>query len=76
MKIGCTTGFYKSMVDILLEDAKKQGYVPDASVAGDEVRNYTRHKDNNRQGGNSNLDCVPRTAVVAMSEPPTSDGQS
>ena len=25
------------MVDILLEEAKKQGYVPDASVAGDEV---------------------------------------
>ena len=25
------------MVDILLEEAKKQGYTPDASVAGDEV---------------------------------------
>ena len=38
MKIGSTTGFLKSMVDVLLEDAKKQGYEPDASVAGDEVR--------------------------------------
>ena len=27
----------RSMVDVLLEDAKKQGYVPDASVAGDDV---------------------------------------
>ena len=34
LKIGSTTGFLKNMVDILLEDAKKQGYQPDASVAG------------------------------------------
>lgn len=39
MKIGSTTGFTKVMVDKLLEDAKKQGYVPDSSVAGDEVAN-------------------------------------
>ena len=25
-------------------------------------------RGNNKQGGNSNLDCVPRTAVVAMSD--------
>ena len=30
------------MVDILLEEAAKQGYVPDASVAGDEVINGAR----------------------------------
>lgn len=34
LKIGSTTGFLKNMVDILLEDAKKQGYQPDSSVAG------------------------------------------
>jgi len=39
IKIGSTTGFTKSMVDILLRDARKQGYVPDSSVAGDEVIN-------------------------------------
>ena len=44
LKIGCTTGFIKCMVDILLKDAAKQGYVPDASVAGDEVINGTRPK--------------------------------
>ena len=44
MKIGSTTGFMKSMVDILLEDAKKQGYVPDASVAGDEVSTMRNKK--------------------------------
>ena len=37
IKIGSTTGFVRSMVDILEEDAAKQGYTPDASVAGDEV---------------------------------------
>jgi len=37
VKVGCTTGFMKCMVDILLRDAAKQGYVPDASVAGDQV---------------------------------------
>ena len=39
IKIGSSTGFVRSMVDILEEDAKKQGYTPDASVAGDEVVN-------------------------------------
>lgn len=39
IKIGSTTGFTKVMVDILLADAAKQGYVPDSSVAGDQVPN-------------------------------------
>ena len=42
IKIGSTTGFIRSMVDILEEDAAKQGYIPDASVAGDEVINGAR----------------------------------
>ena len=37
IKIGSSTGFTRSMVDILEEEAAKQGYKPDASVAGDEV---------------------------------------
>ncbi len=37
IKIGSTTGFIRVMVDILEEEAAKQGYRPDASVAGDEV---------------------------------------
>ena len=44
IKIGSTTGFVRSMVDILEEDAKKQGYIPDASVAGDDVVNGARPK--------------------------------
>ena len=44
IKIGSSTGFVRSMVDILEEDAEKQGYTPDASVAGDEVINGARPK--------------------------------
>jgi len=39
MLVGSTTGFVESMVDVLLADAKKQGYTPDYSVAGDQVEN-------------------------------------
>ena len=42
IKLGSTTGFIRSMVDILEEEAAKQGYKPDASVAGDEVLNGAR----------------------------------
>jgi len=44
IKIGSSTGFVRSMVDILEADAKEQGYVPDASVAGDEVEHGARPK--------------------------------
>jgi len=37
LKIGCSTGFIRSMVDILLEESAKVGYKPDCSVASDEV---------------------------------------
>ncbi|KAK6187100.1 hypothetical protein SNE40_005198 [Patella caerulea] len=43
-KIGMTTGFLRSMVDLLLEEAKKQGFEPDANVAGDEVVHGARPK--------------------------------
>ena len=42
--LGSSTGFVRSMVDILEKDAEKQGYSPDASVAGDEVINGARPK--------------------------------
>lgn len=37
IKLGVTTGFMRSMLDILLEGAAPQGFVPDTSVAGDEA---------------------------------------
>lgn len=37
VRLGITTGFTRSMLDILLDGARTQGLVPDVSVAGDEV---------------------------------------
>jgi phosphonoacetaldehyde hydrolase len=37
MVTGSTTGYTRAMVDITLLEAKKQGYVPDCTVAADEV---------------------------------------
>ena len=37
LKIGSTTGFTKSMIDVLKVAATKQGYTPDCYVAADEV---------------------------------------
>lgn len=37
IKIGSCTGFSSDIVSILKEEAAKQGYVPDAYVAADEV---------------------------------------
>lgn len=42
VRIGSTTGFTRPMVDFLEEEAAKQGYRPDASVAGDEVEHGAR----------------------------------
>lgn len=37
IRIGASTGFTRSMVDVLLADAIRQGFTPDCTVAGDEV---------------------------------------
>jgi phosphonoacetaldehyde hydrolase len=37
LKIGSTTGYMREMMDILLVEAKKQGYEPDSSVCAAEV---------------------------------------
>ncbi len=42
IKFGASTGFVRSMVDVLLADCIKQGFTPDATVAGDEVVNGAR----------------------------------
>ncbi len=44
IKLGASTGFTRSMVDILDEDARKQGLTLDATVAGDEVIHGARPK--------------------------------
>lgn len=39
LNIGITTGFNQEMCDIILQNTKKQGFIPDACVGGDEVTN-------------------------------------
>ena len=39
LKIGMTTGFTREMVNVLLKETRKQGFIPDCTVAGDEVKN-------------------------------------
>ncbi len=42
IKIGATTGFLRSMADVLIAEAKRQGCLFDSTVTGDEVINGTR----------------------------------
>ncbi len=42
VKIGCTTGFPKKIVERILESVKEKGFVPDASVAADMVKHGAR----------------------------------
>lgn len=37
LKIGTTTGYNREMLDVLLDEARRRGLEPDASVAADEV---------------------------------------
>ena len=68
VKIGSTTGFNKAMVDILLEDAAKQGYVPDCTVAGDEVINGSRPKPFMIYKNMDELDIHPIQSVVKIDD--------
>ena len=68
IKIGSTTGFVRSMVDILEEDAKKQGYTPDASVAGDEVVHGARPKPFMVYKNLDMLDVHPIQSVVKVDD--------
>ena len=44
LKLGVSTGFTRVMVEVLEEAASKQGFTPDASVAGDDVKEGARPK--------------------------------
>lgn len=37
-RVNCAL-IFQAMVDVLLQDSAKQGYIPDSSVAGDELEN-------------------------------------
>lgn len=44
IKVCVTTGFTEQMVEIILEDCQKAGFVPDCAMAGDSVQNGSRPK--------------------------------
>ena len=76
VKLGSTTGFVRPMVDILEADAKKQGYVPDASVAGDEVINGARPKPFMVYRNLDLLDVHPIQSVVKVDDTVTGVGEA
>ena len=76
IKIGSSTGFTRAMVDILEEDAKKQGYVPDASVAGDEVVHGARPKPFMVYRNLDLLDVHPIQSVVKVDDTTSGVGEA
>lgn len=76
IKIGSSTGFVRSMVDILEEDAKKQGYTPDASVAGDEVAHGARPKPFMVYRNLDLLDVHPIQSVIKVDDTVSGVGEA
>ena len=76
IKIGSTTGFVRSMVDILEEDAAKQGYKPDASVAGDEVTSGARPSPHMVYKNLDMLNITPIQSVVKVDDTTSGIGEA
>jgi len=76
IKIGSSTGFTRAMVDILEADAKKQGYVPDSSVAGDEVEHGARPKPFMVYKNLDMLDVHPIQSVVKVDDTTSGVGEA
>jgi phosphonoacetaldehyde hydrolase len=76
IKIGSSTGFVRSMVDILEADAEKQGYIPDASVAGDEVEHGARPKPFMVYRNLDLLDVHPIQSVVKVDDTVSGVGEA
>ncbi len=68
LKIGVTTGFTRTMVDVLQAAAIKQGFTPDASVAGDDVINGARPKPFMVYRNLDLLDISPIQSVVKVDD--------
>jgi phosphonoacetaldehyde hydrolase len=76
IKIGSSTGFVRSMVDILEADAKKPGYIPGASVAGDEVEHGARPKPFMVYRNLDLLDVHPIQSVVKVDDTVSGVGEA
>lgn len=75
VKIGVSTGFIRSMVDVLHADAKKQGFHPDATVAGDEVEHGARPKPFMVYRNLDLMDVHPIQAVVKVDDTTSGVGE-
>ncbi len=76
IKIGASTGFVRSMVDILLEDSIKQGFTPDATVAGDEVINGARPSPHMVYKNLDLMDIEPIQSVVKIDDTASGIGEA
>lgn len=76
IKIGSSTGFTRAMVDILLEEARKQGYSPDATVGGDEVEHGARPKPFMIYRNLDMLDVHPIQSVVKVDDTVSGIGEA
>lgn len=68
VKIGVTTGFVRSMVDVLLEHSHRQGFFPDCTVAGDEVAHGARPRPFMLYRNLDLMDVHPIRAVVKVDD--------
>lgn len=68
IKIGVSTGFLRVMVDVLLKYAIKQGFKPDATVAGDEVENGARPKPFMVYKNLDLMDITPIESVIKVDD--------
>ena len=75
-KIGMTTGFLRSMADVLLAEAKKQGFEPDVNVTGDEVVNGARPRPFMLYKNLDLLDIHPIESVVKVDDTVSGVGEA
>ncbi len=76
IRIGVSTGFTRVMVDVLLEAARKQGFCPDATVAGDEVIHGARPKPFMVYRNLDLMDVHPIQAVVKVDDTVSGVGEA
>ena len=76
IKIGSTTGFTRTIFDILEEEAAKQGYRTDASVAGDEVINGARPSPHMVYKNLDMLNITPIQSVIKVDDTASGVGEA
>jgi len=76
IKIGASTGFTRSMVDVLLKAAREQGFNPDVTVAGDEVENGARPKPHMVYKNMDLLDITTVQSVVKVDDTTSGVGEA